>query len=100
MRVLLRLSPAEKRVNFDIRVDPNRVVNDLIEALGEAGLEDALVHPFLIGPNHRLYLGLPEGASGDKIKAAKLLAEEFVVESSLVDVERTPKAPAKIKGGK
>lgn len=88
--LLTRLLPAAGRIAVDLRVDPSALVNGLQETLSNEGISQARVHPFLVGPTHRLFIGLPPYAEDVTLVRARILGEEYVAPQQLTLVRRLP----------
>lgn len=100
--ILGRLAPAQKRIVATIRIDPNYLVDSIVADLAKCGISEPLVHPFLIGPAHRLFIGLDAQAADKQIQAAHITAGGYLVPAQLVLVRRLPPQPPQpaLKGGK
>ena len=91
--ILGRLAPAEKRMVATIRIDPNYIVDSIVAELGQSAIDKARVHPFLVGPAHRLYIGLDAQAPDTQIQAAYAIAGGYIAPAQLVLVRRLPPQP-------
>lgn len=91
--ILGRLAPVEKRMIATIRIDPNYLVDSIVAELGQSGIAEPLVHPFLVGPAHRLFVGLEAQAADKQIQAAYAIAGGYITPAQLVLVRRLPPQP-------
>ena len=71
MVILKRLEPIQQRLEVNLIVDPNKIKENLSKEFEELGVEGVRVHPFLIGPQYRLYIGVPAEMSDSKMKIIK-----------------------------
>ncbi|MBP5233751.1 MAG: hypothetical protein J6333_10125, partial [Planctomycetes bacterium] len=88
--LLLRLAPAAARLTVSLRIDPNALVAALRAELRHEDLEPQMLHPFLIGPQHRLFIGMPAKASDDEITKAAIVASQYMASPELTSVSRLP----------
>ncbi|MHC4884721.1 MAG: protein kinase domain-containing protein [Planctomycetota bacterium] len=100
VRVMMRLAPAEERLLLDIRVDPDGLIEMLQAELAKYSFQQATVHPFVIGPRHSIFIGLPLDTSDKRVAAAKLIVEGFIATPDRATVRVVPKpTPLGVKNG-
>jgi hypothetical protein len=84
---------------LDVRVDPESLINKVQAALQKHSITDATVHPFVIGPRHSIFIGLPAETPKSKLEAAQLVVEEFVALPDRATVKPVPlPVPAEVQG--
>ena len=88
--LLRRLQPLQEYLEVQINIDPNKITSLLQNELAQHNIKEARVHPFLIGPQYRLYIGLPAELSSADFALAVRTALKYVSSSEAVSVERFP----------
>ena len=88
--LLQRLAPAAARLNIALRIDPNALTRNLRQALEAENLPFSLVHPHIIGPQHRMLIMMEPDCDNAAIRMTARLANEFLVTSELFSINRLP----------
>ncbi len=88
--LLQRLQPMQEYLEVQINIDPNKITSLLENELALHNIHGARVHPFLTGPQYRLYIGLPAELSPADFALAVQTALKYVSSSEAVSVERFP----------
>ncbi len=93
--LLIRLGPALKRLQLELRVDPGELCDGLESVLTKSGYEKVRVHPFLSETKHHsLLVQFDDDGQAGRANAARQIASTFVVEPDLVSVQGLRSEPA------
>ena len=92
--LIQRLMPALLRINIALRIDPNALVRNIRKELRNEEIPTGVVHPFLVGPQHRLFVGMEPDSTEEDAQKAAIIVGQYMASRELFSVANLPEVPA------